>query len=101
MNFSENFDFGNAAVIETTETTTTTTTTETTTVSGAEELLRGDVDCSGKVAVADAVLLARYLAEDKVTVTATGLINAELTDSTALDSADLAYLLQMLAGLKQ
>ena len=98
---NENFDFGNAAVIETTETTTTTTTTETTTVSGAEELLRGDVDCSGKVAVADAVLLARYLAEDKVTVTATGLINAELTDSTALDSADLAYLLQMLAGLKQ
>lgn len=98
---NENFDFGGAAVIETTETTTTTTTTETTTVSDTEILLRGDVDCSGKVAIADAVLLARYVAEDSVYISATGLINAELTGNSTLDSQDVAHLLQMLVGLAQ
>ena len=93
------FDFGGAAVIETTETTTTTTTTTTESTTEPEKLLRGDVDCNGKVAVADAVLLARYLAEDAVRITSAGLRNAELTDSSALNSADLAHLLQILAGL--
>ena len=60
----------------------------------------GDVDCSGNVAIADAVLLARYLAEDPVTVTAQGLINAELDgDSSALTSGDLSVLLQRIAGI--
>lgn len=59
----------------------------------------GDVDCNGQVAIADAVLLARYLAEDAVAVTAQGLVNAELDgDSTALSAADLSVLLQLLAG---
>ena len=57
------------------------------------------MDCNGQVAIADAVLLARYLAEDAVAVTAQGLVNAELDgDSTALSAADLSVLLQLLAG---
>ena len=83
----------------TTETTTTTTTTESTTE--AQLILRrGDVDCNGTVQIADAVLLARYLAEDKVNITQNGLRNAELDeDPSALTSGDLGVLMQYLAGL--
>ena len=59
----------------------------------------GDVDCDGRVQIADAILLARYLAEDKVTVTGNGLKNAELTGDTSLNSEDLIKLLEKLAGL--
>ena len=66
----------------------------------AEPLLRGDVDCSGSVQIADAVLLARYIAEDAVTVTAQGLLNAELDGNPgALDAGDLSVLLQGIAGV--
>ena len=59
----------------------------------------GDVDCNGAVQIADAVLLARYLAEDDVRITAQGLRNAELDGNTAaLDSGDLIALLQFIAG---
>ncbi len=83
---------------ETTTTTTTPTTTETT-----EEILsavRGDVDCSGDVKIADAVLLARYVAEDNVNVTAQGKINADCYDAGdgKLTSDDIASLLKYLAG---
>ena len=89
------------------ETTTTTTTTETTTTTTTEsktappeDLLAGDVDCNGRVLIADAVLLARYIAEDPVAVTAVGLLNAELDgDASALTSGDLAVLLQRIAGI--
>ena len=77
------------------EETTTVTTQTTERVSG---LLRGDVDCDGSVRIADAVLLARYLAEDDVTVTAEGRINAELNGEEGLTSDDLSCLLQYLAG---
>lgn len=83
----------------TTETTTTETTADETTASAAERLMPGDVDVNGRVQIADAVLLARYLAEDSVTVTVTGLLNAELDgDPSGLTSADLSVLLQYLAG---
>ena len=59
---------------------------------------KGDIDCSGAVQIADAVLLARYLAEDAVTVTAQGLVNAELDGDTGLTAGDLSVLLQYLAG---
>lgn len=63
------------------------------------KVLPGDVDCSGQVAIADAILLARYLAEDAVTVTMEGLMNAELDgDSSSLSASDLSVLLQYLAG---
>ena len=59
----------------------------------------GDVDCNGQIAIADAVLLARYLAEDAVTVTAQGLLNAELDGNPeSLDAGDFAKLLQIIAG---
>lgn len=64
-----------------------------------ETAVSGDVDCSGQVGIADAVLLARYLAEDAVTVTAQGLQNAELDGKTeSLDAGDFAKLLQIIAG---
>ena len=85
----------------TTETTTTTTTTESTAESVLTAGLRGDVDCSGDVKIADAVLLARYIAEDAVTVTAQGLVNAETDGEAGLTSGDLAVLLQYLAGSVQ
>ncbi|MCR5306262.1 MAG: DUF4981 domain-containing protein [Oscillospiraceae bacterium] len=65
-----------------------------------DETLKGDVDCSGNVAIADAILLARYLAEDKVTVTAQGKINAECDGNDTLDSGDLTALLEHLAGTR-
>ncbi|MBR5405517.1 MAG: hypothetical protein IK107_04410 [Oscillospiraceae bacterium] len=84
--------------VTTAETAETTETTESLSQTGFSTL-RGDVDCSGQVAIADAVMLARYLAEDEITVTAQGLVNAELDgDSTALSAADLAVLLQGIAG---
>ena len=59
------------------------------------------MDCSGEVKIADAILLARYLAEDPVTATSQGLRNAELDgNADKLTSEDLVTLLQVLAGLK-
>ena len=63
-------------------------------------LLHGDVDCSGNVRIADAVLLARYLAEDTVEVTAQGKVNAECDGDDSLTTGDLAALLQYLAGTR-
>ena len=78
-----------------------TTTAAITTESTAEEITAGkfgDVDCNGSVAIADAVLLARYIAEDAVTVTGQGLRNAEMDGQIGLTSGDLSILLQYLAG---
>ena len=64
-----------------------------------ERLVRGDVDVNGTVQIADAVMLARYLAEDsKVVVSAEGRFNAELDGQEGLTSNDLVELLIMLAG---
>ena len=71
-------------------------------VSAEESKLPGDVDISGEVNVADAVLLARYNAEDKeITVTAQGLLNADLTGDDKVNSDDSSVLLDILAGLAQ
>jgi len=75
----------------------------------------GNVDCSKeaslaeKVNVADAVLLARLLAEDKeAVVSAQGKLNAQCdwdksasADAQILEAADLTALLEYLAGLKK
>ena len=64
-----------------------------------EIAVSGDVDCNGAVQIADAVLLARYLAEDNVLITAQGLQNAELDgNAESLDAGDFTRLLQMIAG---
>ena len=65
-----------------------------------KEQLAGDVDANGTVNIADAVMLARFLAEDQaITVTAEGKRNAELDGVSGLTSGDSTVLLQMLAGL--
>lgn len=59
----------------------------------------GDVDCNGKIEIADAILLARYNAEDPgANVTSQGLVNANCKKDDVLDSSDLLLLLQCLSG---
>ncbi len=94
----ETFVFGSGSVTPETTTEATTTTTE---PQQQESTLRGDVDCSNSVNVADAILLAQYLAEIEGTVvSAQGLLNAELDGNPTLDSGDQTYLLEMIAGLR-
>lgn len=100
----------------TTETTTTTTTTETsgigtttkpeiTTTTAAEtqpegKLFLGDVNESGKVDVSDAVLLARFVAEDKsAKVTAQGQKNADTNKNGQPDSDDVTQILKYVVKL--
>ena len=78
---------------------TTTTTTTTSSSSIDDKPFYGDVDCSGDVKIADAVLLARYIAEDPVTVTAQGKVNADCYKGGGITSEDLASLLKYLAGV--
>ena len=100
----------------TTETTTTTTTTETsgigtttkpetTTTTAAEtqpegKLFLGDVNESGKVDVSDAVLLARFVAEDKsAKITAQGQKNADTNKNGQPDSDDVTQILKYVVKL--
>lgn len=78
---------------------TTVTTTETTTVP-AENIVRGDADCSGVMDVSDAVLLARYLAEDKgAVISDQGKRNADMNDNHTPDYDDVIMILQTIAKL--
>ena len=60
------------------------------------------MDCSGSVGIGDAILLARYLAEDDVTVTAVGKVYANCyigsDDPDKLNADDLTVLVSYLAG---
>ena len=101
---------GGTVIIEpgTTEKDTTTTTTTTTTLSTDptteevhDDVKYGDVDCNGIVQIADAVMLARYCAEDPaVSNTARGKLNSNCYDPTNdnLTVEDIAALLSFLAG---
>ena len=102
----------NGDIVVTTEpaqVTTTSTTTTTTTVSEPEsteapaaENLKGDVDCNGTVNIGDAVMLARFNAEDsEIEVQAQGKINADCDGEAGVGAGDLSALLQFLAGLGQ
>lgn len=63
--------------------------------------LKGDVDCSGSVNVADAVLLAQYCAEISGTVVSPqGLANAETDGVAGLNSDDVTALLEHIAGMR-
>ena len=67
----------------------------------AAEKGAGDVDQNGKVEIADAILLARWLAEDKeITVTTAGLDEADMTGDGLVTADDQAELLSWLAGTK-
>ena len=60
----------------------------------------GDVDCNGKINIADAILLSQYTAEITGTkISAQGLINAQCCMDDVLDSADTTRLLEYLAGI--
>lgn len=90
-----------------TTTTTVTTTTAETTANGqtteqpSEKTVKlGDVDCNNKVDVSDAVLLARFLAEDKeATVSAQGIANADANRNGKPDSEDTTTILRYIAKL--
>ncbi|MCQ2417235.1 MAG: glycoside hydrolase family 9 protein [Oscillospiraceae bacterium] len=60
----------------------------------------GDVTVSDGVDVADAVLLARYLAEDaSATVSSQGLLNADVDKNGSLTSEDVVTILQYVAKM--
>ncbi|MCQ2416189.1 MAG: discoidin domain-containing protein [Oscillospiraceae bacterium] len=81
-------------------TTTTITTTVTTTSAITQPSLPGDVNCDETVDVADAVLLARMLAEDKsAVVSSQGIRNADCNDSGQPDAKDVVVILQFVARL--
>lgn len=97
--------------VTTTEAVTTTTTavvtttesasSETTTTAVPEAAVQyGNVNCSEGVDVADAVLLARYIAQDPdAKISDVGLLNADVDHSGTTDAADVALLLQYIARL--
>ena len=85
---------------KTTETTVVTTAETTVVTTEAEQLLRGDVNCSGMVDVSDAVLLARFVAEDsKAVITANGKRNADIDGTPGLTSEDVVKILRIIAKL--
>ena len=61
--------------------------------------LAGDVNCSGGVDVSDAVLLARFVAEDAVNITAAGKQNADCDGTAGIDSNDVIHILKIIAKL--
>lgn len=72
----------------------------TTTTTPAENTkLAGDTDCNGKVSIADAVLLSRYVNEEPVTVSKVGLANSELTGDNVLSAEDVGIILKIIARL--
>ena len=77
----------------------TTVTTETSVVTPGE-LMLGDVNESGKTDVSDAVLLARFVAEDKeARITAQGQRNAYTNKNGKPDQEDIALILKYIAKL--
>lgn len=90
-------------ITTTTTTTTTTLTTETTTVltsTGGAYTLLGDVNCDDMFKVSDVILLNRFLAEDNsITITDTGLANADFDQNGVPDGDDAAAMLMRLAAL--
>ena len=87
--------------VTTTDTTTTTTETTTEAVTTEPAKLRlGDVNCSGTVDVSDAVLLARFTAEDKTAkISEQGMRNADCNQDNKRSSDDTLMILQHVAKL--
>ncbi len=82
----------------------TTTVTETSAEDSTEPLmavLHGDTDVNGRVQIADAILLARFNAEDEgITLTAQGRLNADCNGDGLITADDNAWILELLAGLR-
>ncbi len=80
-------------------TTTTTATTVVTTSNVGKATLLGDVDCDKDVNINDVILLSRYVSEDKVTISETGLLNANVVADEAINAADITKIIQIIAKL--
>lgn len=84
----------------TTTKSTTTTTPVTTTVDTQKPVSWGDVNCDKSVDVADAVLLARYVAQDTAAkITDQGLMNAAVCDNSKVSGEDVAKILMYVARI--
>lgn len=71
-----------------------------TTAAKPEQGIKGDMNCSGKTDVSDAVMLARFIAEDaSVTVTEQGLANADCDGVKGISPDDLTMILRIIAKL--
>lgn len=71
-----------------------------TTATQHEPGIRGDLSCDGRTDVTDAVMLARFLAEDTgVSVTEQGLVNADCDGIKGLSPDDLTAILRYIAKL--
>lgn len=82
------------------DTTTTTTTTTAATTAPSGDFLAGDVDCNGVVEINDAVLLARYVAQDDtVKITVQGVANGDYNQDGSVDSTDITAVCRQLAHL--
>lgn len=87
-----------SAATTTTSSTTTTTVTSTSVTDVVYKL--GDVNENGEVEIADAVLLARLVAEDPiVSVSQIGLINADVNTDGILTASDVSDILRFIAKL--
>lgn len=64
-----------------------------------DDTLYGDVNCDGKIRIADVILLSRYANEDKVTISKQGKVNADVNLDGVLDSADATDILKFIARL--
>lgn len=81
-------------------TTTTSSKTTTTTASGGKKALWGDVNCDKEIDVSDAVLLSRLIAEDAdATVTEEGMINADVSHSSSIESDDTILILRYISKI--
>ena len=70
------------------------------TLTGNAPALAGDVNLDGEVDVSDAVLLARFVAEDSTaSINAQGKINADVDGKTGLSSGDVTMILKAIAKL--
>lgn len=94
-------DIGKAEQTSTEKNDSTKTTSKTTSTTAKATKVRGDVNCDQSVDVADAVLLARMLAEDtEAVVTANGKVNADCDDDGKLTSDDTIRILRHIAKLE-
>ncbi|MBR5370955.1 MAG: dockerin [Oscillospiraceae bacterium] len=104
VTLSETTQSETSAQTETTQSTSVSVSTGTTSGSSSAERQDkdpGDVNCDGRVNVSDAILLARFVAEDKsATITDQGLRNADMNGNGAPDSDDTVMILKQLAGIK-
>ena len=94
-------DIGKAEQTSTEKNDSTKTTSKTTSTTAKATKVRGDVNCDQSVDVADAVLLARMLAEDtEAVVTANGKVNADCNDDGKMTSDDTILILRHIAKLE-